>query len=130
MTAPEGWSYRMRRARVHFLRAGATIDTEVVQTRYELAHGLRGRTTASPMLFLFPYAGEWMMTMSGMLTSLDILFLDDAGTLVDVKARQPQGKLHIKPSTPCKYVLELPSGWTEAMGLRVGDRAMILPLVG
>lgn len=130
MTAPAGSSYRVRRARIHFLRKGATFDAEIAQTREELVRGLRDRRAPSPMLFLFPYSSPWSMTMSGVRVSLDMLFLDDAGTVVDLIEEAPPQKLQIVPAKACRYVLELPGGWANGMGLALGDRAMILPLVG
>ncbi len=123
----------MRRVRVHFLGAargaGATIDAEVAQTREEIVQGLRGRTP-SPMLFLFPYTSAWAMTMSGVRANLDMIFLDERGSVVDMRRDLSSKDLQVVPRAPCRYVLELPGGWAEGMGLGTGDRAMITPLVG
>jgi uncharacterized membrane protein (UPF0127 family) len=123
-----GESFKLRYVRIHFPRVGAILDAEVAQTFEEQRQGLAGRLIASPVLFLFREARRWTMTMAGMLIPIDFAFLDAEGFLVDLVSNVSKDRIApVVPQRPAKYVLELPQHMIEALGLRVGDRAMIMP---
>lgn len=119
---------RMRATRIHF-SGGPTIDAEVPASDAELQHGLRGRIQASPMLFIFPRDGRWPMTMTDVNFNLDFVFMDSTGNVVEIASNVRKGVALISSQYPVRYVLELPQGWASGFGLRVGDRAMMLPLI-
>lgn len=118
----------MRATRVHF-SGGPTVDAEVPATSAEMQRGLRGRLHAAPMLFIFPHAGRWPMTMTGVNFNLDFVFMDDAGVITEVVPNVRKGVALVESAQPARYVLELPAGWVSGFGLRRGDQAMMTPLI-
>jgi uncharacterized membrane protein (UPF0127 family) len=81
------------------------------------------------MLFVFPSSGKRTMTMAGVTFALDMIFLGDAGDVVDIVYEASPGRPLVTSRTAARYCLELPPGWAAGMGIRVGDRAMITPLI-
>ena len=78
------------------------------------------------MLFVFPADGRHSFWMKDMLFSIDMLWLDANGRVVHVEkgvspATFPQT---FTPSSPSRYVLEVPSGFCDAHGIEVGDMAI------
>ena len=91
--------------------------------------GLMGRAELNPgegMLFDFPAGTRPAIWMRNMQLALDLLFVDDQARLVHVFPRVPPCA-----STPCdvyqadrplRFVIEVPAGTAERLGLRVGDQ--------
>lgn len=75
------------------------------------------------MIFWFPRGHQPSMWMRNTLISLDMLFLEQGGTLAHVAARTvPESLDAITSPTPARWVLELNGGAAEALGIRPGDR--------
>lgn len=75
------------------------------------------------MIFWFPRGQQPSMWMRNTLISLDMLFLEQGGTLAYVAARtRPESLDTITSPTPARWVLELNGGVAEALGIRPGDR--------
>ncbi len=75
------------------------------------------------MIFWGPRGQQPSMWMRNTLIPLDMLFLENAGTLVHVAAETVPGSLAaITSPTPSRWVLELNGGVAEALGIRPGDR--------
>lgn len=119
---------RHRGMKIHFTN-GATVDAEVPQGELEMTQGLRGRLSASPMLFIFPRDGQWPMTMTGLSFNLDFVFIDSAGTVVEIMHNVAKGVALVSPAVFARYVLELPSGWARGFRLVPGELAMMIPLI-
>ena len=105
---------------------GVPLEVSLAQTAEERQQGLSG-TKSLPqgqgMLFVFPEANTYSFWMKDMQYSIDIYWLRDDGRIVYMAEK-------ISPETypatyqspePVKYVLELPAGFAEAHGVRVGD---------
>jgi len=119
---------RLRAARIAF-SSGALIDAEIPVTPAEMLDGLRSRAKPSPMLFVFPAMGPLAMTMSGVTFPLDMVFMSDNGKVVDVVSEAAPGRLMVHSRAAARYCLELPPGWAAGMGIAVGDRAMVTPMI-
>jgi len=119
---PSGPTIRIRNQTVHL---------EITRTRDEQARGLGGRDSLDwhhGMLFEYPtprFPGFWMKDMR---FDIDIVWIRDA-RIVDIAHRVPHSPLGpgptIRPRELVDSVLEVPAGYAEAHGFRIGDRASI-----
>ena len=113
------------------LQAGTcTFLLEVADTGEERARGLMNRPSLPPdrgMLFVWEeesVRGFWMLNT---LISLDILFIDGEGTVVDIQTMVPEpgvpaSELTIYQSAgPAQYALEVNAETAERCGIVVGD---------
>lgn len=113
---------------------GQNLTVEVVQTPEERARGLMGRESLAPnrgMLFIFDRPGRHAIWMKNTLIPLDILWLDRGGTVVHVQGLAQPCRVDpcpiFQPRRDARYVLELPAGEAERLGLGVGDRLVLDP---
>lgn len=109
---------------------GRSFKVELAQKEMEHIHGLSDRDSLNEgagMLFIFEDVDFRHFWMKDMRFPLDIAFLNENGTLVDVKG-------HAQPCTPsdcivldsrakAKYVLEVNAG--DLDNARIGDTAKI-----
>jgi uncharacterized membrane protein (UPF0127 family) len=92
------------------------------------------RTTSLPedvvKLFVFPYADLWSFWMKEMLYSIDIIWLDAAGTIVHIEANvAPETyPTSFAPSARAQFVIETNAGFAAAQNLRVGDVVTLPPV--
>lgn len=111
----------------------ASFQVEIARTSEEHQKGLQHKTFLGDnegMLFVFPEAAERSFWMKDTLISLDMLFADHKGYILNIqKETEPCLK------NPCKnyysegkaqYVLEINAGLSEQLGIKKGD-ALILP---
>jgi uncharacterized membrane protein (UPF0127 family) len=105
---------------------GQTIRVSIADTEASRELGLGGRTGLAPdegMLFIFPQDGVYAFWMKDMKFSIDMIWISSSGT-VTYMAQNVSPDTFPKdfgPGTPARYVLELPAGWANAHGVRVGD---------
>ena len=107
---------------------GATVDLELATTPEETTTGLMFRPSLAAnrgMLLLWSeerYATIWMMNV---LIPLDIVYLDDAGKVIEVVAdarpctAEPCPRF--TPDEPSRAVLEMAAGSAVAHGITVGE---------
>ncbi len=81
------------------------------------------------MLFVFEQAGQYAIWMKDMKFAIDILWIDENKTIVDIAENvKPQpGKKDkeltiYKPSGTVKYILEMNAGLVKLNGLKLGDK--------
>jgi uncharacterized membrane protein (UPF0127 family) len=98
----------------------------VARTHWTRLRGMLGRPAPEPGegLLIVPCRG---VHMYGMKYPLDVVFLDEGGAVVDIRADlQPRGRTgFIKGS---HYALEIPTGTVAATGTDVGDRLVWQPV--
>lgn len=108
------------------LNAGIhNITAEVAQTDEQRATGLMFREAMPPnhgMLFAFERAGQQCFWMKNTLLPLDIAFVADDGTIVNVDRMKPQTLDSHCSSKPVRYVLEMNDGWFAKRGIAAGTR--------
>ena len=99
---------------------------EVVRTPAQQELGLGGRPNIPEnygMLFVFPQEGKPGFWMKGMLTPIDIIWLNDGGRILGVldtlsPATYPEA---FYPPQPVKYVLETRAGEARRRGWGIGS---------
>lgn len=106
---------------------GAVVTLELALTAEERQQGLMYRPTLPDdrgMLFLFAESGRQSIWMKNTLVPLDIVFLDERGTIVDLTANAQPCHADPCPTYPSSEralaVLELAAGSAEKHGLEVG----------
>jgi len=99
---------------------------EIARSDAERRQGLMGRRSLSPgggMLFDFGQEQEVAMWMRNTYVSLDMVFVDADGVVVDIlRDTTPLSDALLAPRAPARYVVELLAGQAVARGLAVGDR--------
>ncbi|MDP2785170.1 MAG: DUF192 domain-containing protein [Sulfurimicrobium sp.] len=111
---------------VHFVAAKESFCLEVADTFASREAGLQNRDSIPSrggMIFVFPENAPRVFWMKDTLLELDILFLDGAGVVRGLVTRVPPGP--IKLYAPARYVIELPGGTGEALGLWPGDKVLL-----
>ena len=109
---------------------GQTIRVSIANTEASRELGLGGRTGLAPdegMLFVFPEDGIYAFWMKDMLFSIDMIWLADDGTVLYM-AQNVSPDTYPKdfvPTSPARYVLELPAGYAKAYTVRIGDKATL-----
>ena len=100
---------------------------ELALTAADSATGLMHRQDMAAdhgMLFRFDQTRQVLMWMKNTPLPLDMLFIDDDGTIVGIaKDTTPFSEAIIASPGPVRYVLELNAGTAERMGIAVGDVA-------
>ncbi len=127
--------------------AGHTFNVELAADPATIDRGLGGRSAVARdggMLFIFNEASYQGFVMSDCPMSLDLIFLDQAATILTLHAMIPEpprgadesahnpdhnaaylARLKIySSSAPCSYALEVAGGTIHALGLRAGDRVV------
>jgi uncharacterized membrane protein (UPF0127 family) len=109
---------------------GGEVRAELVSRWEEIEVGLMFRDTLEPdegMLFRFDAPRVHAFWMKNTLVPLDILFLDRAGTVVNVAERaEPQRASKHRSAGPVLDVLEVPGGWCAAHAIGAGARVTVL----
>ena len=75
------------------------------------------------MLFIFPDVAFHSFYMKNTMIPLDIIFIDEGLTIVNIKQNaSPMDESGIPSGLPVQYVLEVNAGLTETWGVAPGDR--------
>lgn len=102
------------------------FQVEIARTPRQRAMGLQGRKMLAPdagMLFDFGESQRVAMWMKDTFLSLDMIFIDGAGRIVEIaRNTMPHSLKVIGPALPVKGVLEVRAGITARLGIRAGDR--------
>lgn len=104
----------------------AEVLAERVVAGLEVELGLMFREALPPgtgMLFDFPAAWHHGFWMKNTLVSLDLLWVDPGGRVLNVaEGTRPLSAAHHHPAGPVRRVLEVPAGWCRAHGVGAGAR--------
>lgn len=106
-----------------------TVVAEVARTPDERAEGLMYREELPEgrgMLFVFEDNAIRSFWMSNTYIPLDIAFLDASFTIVDIQQMEPLTTTPHESTQPAMFALEVPRGWFEAKGIRVGATARVV----
>ena len=107
------------------------ITVEIADEVDEQRIGLMYRTELaadSGMLFVFSEEKQRVFWMKNTKISLDILFADSAGTIVDIKENFEScvvSDCEKYYSKPALYALEVNAGFVEGRGIVVGDSLVL-----
>lgn len=113
------------------LNAGIhNISAEVAQSPQERATGLMFRHSMPAnqgMLFVFGQAEQQCFFMKNTLIPLDIAFVADDGTIVNIDHMKPQTLDNHCSAKPVRMVLEMNLGWFAKKGVSPGSKLMGKP---
>lgn len=102
------------------------FSVELALTPDDRATGLMNRESMPPdhgMLFRFDQTRPVLMWMKNTPLPLDMLFIDETGTLVGIAPdTTPFSENIIASPGPVRYVLELNAGTAARLGITAGDR--------
>jgi len=113
------------------IRSGSkryVVKVEVAATAATRALGLMFRPTLAEgegMLFIQPEISRDGFWMKNTLIPLSIAFLDPSGRIVDLKDMEPCQEEPCPvyfPNAPYRYALEVPKGYFQKRGIRIGDQ--------
>ncbi|MGL5632356.1 MAG: DUF192 domain-containing protein [Azovibrio sp.] len=99
------------------------IEAEVASTQEERMQGLMQRTrmgTNKGMLFVFPTAQRHCMWMKNTLIPLAVAFIDDNGTIINIREMPPQTENNHCADAPARFALEMNQGWFSTRGIEPG----------
>lgn len=101
------------------------LELEYAETEDERRKGLQNRKQLNEykgMLFNFPKPEKQSIWMKDTHIPLDIIFLSEDGTVLNIEQGEPENKEHLfsKDST-CKHVLELRQGKADDFNISEGD---------
>ncbi|GEM_PF-2224422 len=109
------------------------ISSEVVSTPLARNIGMMYRKElgdTAGMLFIFPDLSERSFWMKNTFLELDIIFFDDAMSVVAISERAVPHSLESRRSVrPARYVLEVLGGSSAKWGIKVGSKVLISPAV-
>lgn len=101
------------------------FDIELALDDNHRQYGMMFRTEMpemTGMLFVYDRKRDLAMWMKNTFISLDILFLDTNGKIINIaKSAQPRSLSRISSQRPAKAVLELKGGITDKLGINAGD---------
>lgn len=99
---------------------------ELAVTPAQQSRGLMHRESMAEnrgMLFLYEPQQHVIFWMKNTLLSLDMLFIDGDGRIVNIRERaEPLSTRRLPSEVPVRGVLELNAGQVEKHGIRIGDR--------
>ena len=119
--------------RPHVIIGTTPIVVEVVSTKEKIDAGLSHRVfleASHGMLFLFDHSGIFKFWMKGMRFPLDLIWIDENYTIVDITKNVPPvgfiGELlgrtiFYSPAEVCKYVLEVNAKFCDTHAVNIGD---------
>ncbi len=104
------------------------FDVRIAQTQAERARGLgsvRALAANEGMLFEFPQNGLHAIWMKDMLIPIDIIWLSDALSVIDLRRDVSPDTFPaiFAPHTAARFVVELSAGSVKAFDIKIGSRA-------
>ncbi|MEI7464835.1 MAG: DUF192 domain-containing protein [Burkholderiales bacterium] len=115
------------------LNAGIHVITaELAQTEGQRKIGLMFRESMAVnhgMLFVFERAGQQCFWMKNTLLPLDIAFVADDGTVVNIDRMKPRTLDAHCSAKPVRFVLEMNDGWFAKRGIAAGSKLTGRPFV-
>jgi uncharacterized membrane protein (UPF0127 family) len=119
---------KLKTAQVAFPEAAGNpkVEVELVTTEREIQRGLMYRMTmpeSHGMLFTLDERRDHTFWMHNTCMSLDMLFVDDDGTVVGiVEGAAPLTDATRSVGCPSSWVLEVNAGWCRRHGVRAGQK--------
>ena len=107
------------------------VNAELAKTEEEQMYGFMNRKNipdGTGMLFIFKddrIASFWMKNTP---TPLSIAYIDYSGKIKDIFDMTPFSLATIVSTGYVRYALEVPQGWFEKNGVKVGDYLDLSPL--
>ncbi len=103
----------------------AAVRVEIAESEAARTQGLMGRKSMAEdqgMLFIFPYEEYRSFWMVNTPLSLDIIFVNSAGSIVTIQRNTvPYSEESIPSTAPATYVVEVNAGFCDRHGVREGN---------
>ena len=110
------------------------VVVEIAATKDARTRGLMWRSSLPEgvgMLFIFPLEEDLSFWMKNTLIPLDMIFIGKDRKIVGIQERAEPRTLSARPSgAPAQFVLEVPGGWSEKIGLKPGLAVKLEGLAG
>ncbi|HEX8701228.1 MAG TPA: DUF192 domain-containing protein [Myxococcaceae bacterium] len=101
------------------------VEVEVAATPDSRRRGMMWRTELAAgkgMLFLFPEQEVQSFWMANTLISLDMIFITSDMKVAGIVERAvPESRVSRSVGAPSQYVLEVPGGWSQSVGITKGS---------
>lgn len=101
-----------------------TVKAEVAEKEEERNHGFMERKKipdGTGMLFIFEKEQILSFWMKNTPHPLSIAYIDNRGKIRNIYDMTPFSLTPIKSTSSVRYALEVPQGWYEKNGIKVGD---------
>lgn len=116
---------QMNLERVQLSAGMHRMDVQVAATPDQRQTGLMFRKDMPQhdgMVFVFEQVTQQCFWMKNTLLPLSAAFIDDDGTIVNIKDMAPQTLDSHCSAKPVRYVLEMNRGWFAKKGIKAGTR--------
>ncbi len=117
----------MNNRKVYIYFNNSCIEAELSVTREEMTMGLINRTSLPEnggMIFVFDERCINKIWMKNMSIPLDVIWLDDKGTIIHIDKNVMPCDEYCQPFGPelcSKYVIEVNGGYSDRYNVNVGD---------
>lgn len=104
------------------------LQTEIARTTEERQQGLMFRKSLADgrgMLFVFDRDQILSFYMRNTLIPLSIAYIRSDGGIAEIRDMRPLDETSIPSSRSVRYALEVPQGWFDRAGIKVGDRLLL-----
>lgn len=113
-----------------FLIEDVEVQVELAQTQQEKSKGLSGRSmlpAGTGMFFIMDSPELHSFWMPDMNFPIDIIWMNEGMRVVDIShtVRPETYPKKFQPSTPALYVLEVPAGYAEKVGIQKGSKGVL-----
>jgi len=105
------------------------LELETADTEEQRQKGLQNRKKLGQyrgMLFNFPKAEKQSIWMKDTHIPLDIVFLREDGTVLNIEEGEPHSTEHVYSDGDCRHVLELRQGKADDFNISEGDNLSFL----
>lgn len=107
------------------------INAEIAKTQAERSRGFMERQDipeGTGMLFIFEADQILSFWMKNTPHPLSIAYIDSAGKIRNIFDMTPFSLEPIKSTVSVRYALEVPQGWFDKNGIKIGDKIDLSPL--
>lgn len=126
-----GWYYySINKDKHEVVFDDVAVEVELARSQQERTQGLSGRDkldNKTGMLFIFDESDTHGFHMKDMNFAIDIIWMDENGKVVDTTPYLSPDTYPetFRPSDPVRYALEVPAGFSQDHGIKVGDKARL-----
>lgn len=102
------------------------VLAEIARTETERERGLMFRKSLEDgegMLFVFDKDEQLAFWMKNTFIPLSLAYISSDGTIRQIVDLEPQSLATVQAERSVRYALEVPKGWFDRAGVRVGDKA-------
>jgi uncharacterized protein len=107
---------------------GSLVIAEIASTETERERGLMFRTSLADgtgMLFVFDKDQQLSFWMKNTKIPLSLAYIASDGTIRQIVDLEPESLAAVQAERSVRYALEVPRGWFDRAGVKVGDAVSI-----